>query len=74
MGLKSSNAGLSKPNQSTKFVFPTRSFGNRTKKLSFQANWFENFKWVHYDEALDAAYCFTCMKAEELKLVTSTKS
>ena len=30
---------------------------------SFQATWFNKFKWLHYVVAQDAARCFTCCKA-----------
>ena len=32
---------------------------------SFQSNWFNKYKWLHHDEAQDAAYCYTCRTAEE---------
>ena len=33
-------------------------------KRSFQAAWFDKFPWIHYDEALDAALCHLCARAE----------
>ena len=35
------------------------------KKRSFQAPWFDHFKWLHYDEDMDAAFCHVCAKAED---------
>ena len=46
------------------FKFPLRSFGvNKPVKRSFQAQWFQRFPWIHYDAALDCAFCFSCCKA-----------
>lgn len=54
------------PHQPKKFKFPPRSFGQKiVKKRSFQAPWFDRFKWLHYDEEMDAAFCHVCAKAEE---------
>ena len=42
-----------------------RSFGKTSVvKRSFQAAWFDKFPWIHYDEALDAALCHLCARAE----------
>ena len=30
-------------------------------KRSFQALWFSNRTWLHYDEANDLAFCHVCM-------------
>ena len=55
-----------KPHQPRNFKFPKRSFGQKNPaKRSFQSNWFSNWPWLHYDEGLDLAFCFTCSKAEE---------
>ena len=49
------------------FSFPRREFGKSAPvKRSFQASWFNRWKWLHYDVAQDAAYCFTCCKALEV--------
>ena len=52
------------------YKFPKRIFGkNRVVERSFQASWFQKWKWLHYDEANDLAFCHTCMKANsEAKL------
>ena len=53
--------------QPSNFSFPRREFGkNALVKRSFQATWFNRWKWLHYDVAQDAAYCFTCCKALEM--------
>ena len=53
------------PHQPRKFSFPMRSFGKTSVvKRSFQAEWFDKFPWIHYDEALDAALCHLCARAE----------
>ena len=38
-------------------------FGN--KQRSFRPLWFKKFKWLHYDEENDKAYCFVCIKTIE---------
>ena len=55
-----------RPHQPRSFNFPTRSFG-KTKVVSrlFQSKWFDKYKWLHYDEAKDTAYCYTCRMADE---------
>ena len=53
--------------QPSNFSFPRREFGKSAPvKRSFQASWFNRWKWLHYDVAQDAAYCFTCCKATEV--------
>ena len=54
------------PHQPRSLNFPSRQFG-KTKVVShsFQSKWFDKYKWLHYDEAQDAAYCYTCRTAEE---------
>lgn len=52
------------PYQPTHIQFPRREFGKSAPvKRSFQACWFNRFKWLHYDVGQDAAYCFVCCKA-----------
>ena len=54
------------PNQPTIFKFPQRSFGKTNPvKKSFQASWFTNRTWLHYDEANDLAFCHICMVAHK---------
>ena len=46
------------------FSFPKRSFGKKNVVYrSFQAAWFDQWRWLHYDCARDVAFCFTCIKA-----------
>ena len=56
------------PHQLQSFNFPSRAFGE-AKKIhhSFQSKWFDKYKWLHYSEARDAAYCYTCKTADEQK-------
>ena len=45
-----------------------------SSKRSFRPSWFDNNNWkdwLHYDPAKNAAFCFTCIKAVEKKLVSS---
>lgn len=50
--------------QPTHIAFPRRQFGvSAPVNRSFQAAWFNRFKWLHYDVGQDSAYCFVCCKA-----------
>ena len=53
-----------KPHHPIDFAFPSREFGKKNPtKRSFQARWFKQWKWIHYNEENDSAYCFYCVKA-----------
>ena len=53
----------SAPHQPARLSFPKRSFGKKAVALrAFQASWFSMWKWIHYDETNDRAYCFYCVK------------
>ncbi|KAL4123082.1 hypothetical protein QTP88_015314 [Uroleucon formosanum] len=41
------------------FVFPTSEFNK--KKLKFQLNWLEKWKWLAYSQINDGAYCKYCV-------------
>lgn len=42
---------MAEANQPFDFNFPKRSFGKKSPVLrSFQAHWFKNYSWLHYDE------------------------
>jgi len=61
------------PYQPSNFSFPVRVFGATTQvNRSFQASWFNRFHWLHYDAALDIAFCFVCCKASKMKRVLLT--
>ena len=51
-----------KPNQPLDLAFPKRQFG-KTKVVnrSFQAQWFQKFRWLHYDQSRNLAFCHTCV-------------
>ena len=56
------------PYQPKNFKFPAKTFGSKSPtKRSFQTA----FKWLHYDERRDAAYCHTCLKALQSGILTS---
>ena len=41
-----------KPHHPIDFAFPSREFGKKNPtKRSFQARWFKQWKWIHYNEA-----------------------
>ena len=53
-----------KPNQPRHFNFPKRRFGaSKIVSRSFQCQWFNKWKWIHYDEAEDLAFCHVCVTA-----------
>jgi len=53
-----------KPNQPRLKSFPKQSFGVKTvSNQSFQAAWFDKWKWIHYDQVNDRAFCYTCVLA-----------
>ena len=59
------------PNQPSNLKFPKREFGCKTKvKRSFQATWFKRWRWLHYDESNDVAFCYWCIKAYKEKKLT----
>ena len=47
------------PNQPN-IVFKKTSFSGKVR--NFQYKWFQDFPWLHYNEAEDKAYCFLCIK------------
>lgn len=54
------------PHQPKGYNFPKREFGQKNPvRRAFQSSWFSKWPWIHYDEALDSAFCFTCARAEE---------
>ena len=56
------------------YSFPTRKFGSREEKRSFQVDWCKKHDWLHYDRSKDAAFCHVCLTAEYDKLfLASTK-
>ena len=61
-----------KPHQPTNFAFPKRRFG-QTKVVyrSFQALWFRDWPFLHYEESSDSAYCHTCVTAFKEKKIRS---
>ena len=62
-----------KPNQPLDFAIPKRQFG-KTKGInrSFQAQWFQKFRWLHYDQARDLAFCHTCVSVVKSGKMKST--
>ena len=46
-----------KPHQPV-ISFPFRKFGTQNRR--FQKSWYEDFKWLEYNEKEDKSYCFPC--------------
>ena len=61
-----SAAVMEGPHQTRSGSFPSNAFGKtKVVNYSFQNKWFDKYKWLHYDEVQDAAYCYPCKTAEE---------
>ena len=57
------------------FKFPKRSFGKKTVvKRSFQAAWFQQWPFLHYDQANDLVYCHVCVKSFKQKTMRTSKA
>ena len=54
-----------KPNQPrTGVTFPKVAFGKSSVVLrSFQPSWFDQWKWLHWNQATECAYCYVCISA-----------
>ena len=67
-----------RPNQPMHFKFPKRQFGKpKVVNRLFQYQWFEKWRWIHYDESRDLAFCHTCimeMKTGKMKSVGNVDS
>ena len=58
----------SKPHQPlVNFKFPYRQYREFGKqklvKRAFQHSWFAKWKWLHYEEDMDKAFCYNCIQA-----------
>ena len=50
------------PNQPMHFKFLKRQFGKTTVvNRSFQYQWFEKWRWLHYGESHDLVFCHMCI-------------
>ena len=46
------------------FKFPYREFGKqKLVKRAFQHSWFAKWKWLHYEEDMNKAFCYNCIQA-----------
>ena len=43
-----------------KKVYPWTRFGNKLRR--FKSSWYSEYKWLEYNEELDACFCFTCRR------------
>ena len=62
----------SAPHQPRSITLPKQSFGKKT--IVFQASWFTMWKWIHYNEMNNKAFCFYCVKRFKEKQVDSSLS
>ena len=56
---------------STPDFFPKAAFWEQ-KKCSFQAQWLAKWPFLHYDEAHDVVFCYTCVKAFKQRKILSS--
>lgn len=55
------------------FKYPKRAFGKaKPVYCSAQRQWFQSWPFLHYDEAKDAVFCHTCVKAFTLKRIRTS--
>ena len=55
-----------KPHQPKSFRFPQREFGKTSvTKRSFQPQWFDKWRWLHYVKEKDLAFCHICILAHK---------
>ena len=46
------------------FKLPKHEFGKKNiAERSFQAQWFNRWTWLHYEETMYRVFCSTCIKA-----------
>ena len=55
------------------FTFPKRSFGLFFAVFSM-LNWFKQWTFLHYDEAKDLVYCYTCLLCFKEKRLRSANA
>ena len=51
------------PNQPDPLVIPSQK--TKTQYIHFQAKWYKEYPWLHYDPELQKVTCFTCMGQKE---------
>ena len=62
----------SSPYQPRNITFPKVSFGKSKVVLrAFNVCWFDKWEWLHWDEASERAFCFTCVSAFKQKKLRS---
>ena len=42
------------------YAFPKTAIGNQERPCQYQ--WFEDYKWLHYNERKDCVFCYFCIK------------
>ena len=59
-----------KPSDS--YAFPKKAFGRKLR--SCQLHWFDQYHWLHNDEASNSVFCFICMKEDNLGNLKTAKN
>ena len=55
------------------YKFPKRKFGSTViTERSFQPQWCDTYKWLHYDKVADAAFCHLCMRTQRGRKLLSS--
>ena len=58
-----------KPHQPRLTSFPVVAFGSGSKRRSFQANWFDKWPWLHWNDSLESIFCHVCIQASRAGLI-----
>ncbi len=57
-----------KPHQPLNLDYPKRMFGKKTVvERKFQASWYSQWPFLHYEESSDQVFCHTCVMGFKLK-------
>ena len=63
-----------KPHQPRLTSFPVVAFGSGSKRRSFQANWFDMWPWLHWNDSLESVFCHVCIQVSRAGLMCTKTS
>ena len=57
------------------FTFPKKVFAKSSQRMySFQAKWFDLWRWLHWDDGKKSVFCHTCVRASQAGKLTFSKN
>ena len=63
------------PHQPRDISFPRKEFGRTSiRQYTFQAKWFDEWRWLHWDDNKKSVLCFYCWKAFQSGKLTFSKN